>query len=652
MSGTTEIDESLYSRQLYVMGHEAQRRMAVSSVLIVGLNGLGVEVAKNVILAGVKSVALYDNQVTSWEDLSSQFYLQESNLGQNRATVSAPKLAELNPYVHVTVATGELSEVVSKGSYKIVVLIDQTWQTQSSIAEYCHAHGIAVIVGDVRGVFGQIFCDFGNEFVVYDTDGEQAASSMIANISQDAKALVTTLEETRHNLNSGDKVVLSDIVGMIELNQQEFVVEVKDNYSFEINVDTRSFSRYERSGYVNQIKQPKKISFASFAESFGNPGEICIDFTKFERGGLLHNLFHALQHYKEKHNNQYPKPGSSADAQAFLELVKEMNAQWRVGGSGREGIALSESDLRDHEKYILRFALSSKGMISPVCSVVGGVLGQEVLKACSGKFMPIKQWYYYDAFEALPTDILSEEEVQPRGCRYDGQLMIYGANLQRQLSRLSVFLVGAGAIGCEILKNWAMMGIACALPPVLQDAANQKKTGTVYVTDMDQIEKSNLSRQFLFRNHNINHAKSTTAVNAVKHMNNAFQGVAYEQKVAGETEHIFNDDFYENVDLVCSALDNVEARLYLDSRCVFYNKPLMESGTLGTKGHTQIVIPKLTENYGATRDPPEKSIPSCTLKFFPSQIEHTLQWAREWFEEVRKCVILINIIILFEFVCC
>ena len=43
-------------------------------------------------------------------------------------------------------------------------------------------------------------------------------------------------------------------------------------------------------------------------------------------------------------------------------------------------------------------------------------------------------------------------------------------------------------------------------------------------------------------------------------------------------------------------------------------------------------MPKLTENYGATRDPPEKSIPVCTLKNFPNQIEHTLQWSRDYFE--------------------
>jgi molybdopterin/thiamine biosynthesis adenylyltransferase len=57
------------------------------------------------------------------------------------------------------------------------------------------------------------------------------------------------------------------------------------------------------------------------------------------------------------------------------------------------------------------------------------------------------------------------------------------------------------------------------------------KHGTVYVTDMDQIEKSNLSRQFLFRNTDINRPKSTTAVRAVTAMNPAFHAVAYESKV-------------------------------------------------------------------------------------------------------------------------
>jgi ubiquitin-activating enzyme E1 len=80
----TEIDEGLYSRQLYVLGHDAMRRMATSDVLISGLGGLGVEIAKNVILGGVKSVTLHDDAVCKLAHLGSQFYLTEVDIGEEQ----------------------------------------------------------------------------------------------------------------------------------------------------------------------------------------------------------------------------------------------------------------------------------------------------------------------------------------------------------------------------------------------------------------------------------------------------------------------------------------------------------------------------------------------------------------------------------------
>ena len=56
----------------YVLGHEAMRKMAHSNVLISGLNGLGVEIAKNVVLGGVKSVVLHDTKNAVMSDVSSQ----------------------------------------------------------------------------------------------------------------------------------------------------------------------------------------------------------------------------------------------------------------------------------------------------------------------------------------------------------------------------------------------------------------------------------------------------------------------------------------------------------------------------------------------------------------------------------------------------
>jgi len=166
------------------------------------------------------------------------------------------------------------------------------------------------------------------------------------------------------------------------------------------------------------------------------------------------------------------------------------------------------------------------------------------------------------------------------------------------------------------------MGLGC----------NQADGGEVVVTDMDMIERSNLNRQFLFRTWDINKHKAVTAVAAVHAMNPEAKYKSMELRVGQETENIYNDAFFEPLDGVANALDNVEARTYMDRRCVYYNKPLLESGTLGTKGNTQVVIPKVTESYSSSQDPPEKSIPICTLKNFPNAIEHTLQWARDMFE--------------------
>ena len=101
--GNNDIDESLYSRQLYVLGHEAMKRMGASNVLIVGMRGLGVEIAKNIALAGVKSLTLHDPAPVHISDLSSQFFLHTEDVGKPRAVVTAPRVAELNAYTPVSV---------------------------------------------------------------------------------------------------------------------------------------------------------------------------------------------------------------------------------------------------------------------------------------------------------------------------------------------------------------------------------------------------------------------------------------------------------------------------------------------------------------------------------------------------------------------
>ena len=153
--------------------------------------------------------------------------------------------------------------------------------------------------------------------------------------------------------------------------------------------------------------------------------------------------------------------------------------------------------------------------------------------------------------------------------------------------------------------------------------------GRVFVTDNDTIEVSNLNRQFLYRSWDVGAHKSVTASKAISKMNPDLQLTPYTLKVAPDTEDVFNTEFWESLSGVQNALDNVPARLYVDGKCVFYRKSLIEPGTLGPKGNVQVVVPHLTEAYGSSPDPPQKETPICILHAFPNNIEHCLQWARE-----------------------
>ncbi|KAI8945839.1 putative ubiquitin-protein ligase [Xylaria longipes] len=612
ISDTAEIDESLYSRQLYVLGHEAMKRMGASNILIVGLKGLGVEIAKNIALAGVKSLTLYDPTPAAIADLSSQFFLHPKDVGKPRDAVTAPRVAELNAYtpVHIHKSSGLTENLAQYDKYQVVVLTNQRLQDQLIIGDYCHSKGIYVVCANTYGLFGSIFCDFGDKFTCIDPTGENPVNGIISSIDEDG--LVTALDETRHGLVDGDYVTFSEVEGMEAINGAEpRKVTVKGPYTFSIG-DVSGLGQYKRGGLFQQVKMPAIIDFKTISAALREPEFVQSDFAKFLRPPLLHVGFEALSAYTQL-QGRLPRPMNNEDAAVLVGSVKAFVAKEKID------LEIGE----DEEKIIQELSYQAQGDLNPMAALFGGLAAQEVLKAVSGKFHPIKQWFYFDSLESLPSSLARSEELcKPIGSRYDGQIAVFGIEFQKKLADVKQFLVGAGAIGCEMLKNWAMIGLGVG------------PNGKITITDMDSIEKSNLNRQFLFRPKDVGQMKSDCAAKAVTAMNPELNGhiVCLKDRVSPETEHIFDENFWKGLDGVTNALDNVEARTYVDRRCVFFRKPLLESGTLGTKGNTQVVLPKLTESYSSSQDPPEVSFPMCTLRSFPNKIEHTIAWARELFE--------------------
>ena len=340
------------------------------------------------------------------------------------------------------------------------------------------------------------------------------------------------------------------------------------------------------------------------------------------------------------------------DAKKFVETAVALAKESKVG----------DDELKE-DSPLLRlfylFPLQSQGVFNPLCAFLGGVVAQECIKAITQKFSPTHQLFYYDAVEVLPEFRVKEEVLDlekaaeadkgatveslfknyaekvaktvERGDRSDGLRAVLGQDVIDRLAETRLFMVGAGAIGCELLKNYAMLGVGCAK----KDEKAGKKGGSIVLTDPDVIEVSNLNRQFLFREKHLRKPKSSTAAAAAIQMNKELKGniIARLEKVHEGTNHIFTDQFFEGLTIVTNALDNLAARRYVDARCVTAKTPLLESGTLGPKGHVQVILPHLTESYGSQKDPEDNTeIPHCTLKMFPEETLHCVEWARDLFE--------------------
>jgi len=232
----------------------------------------------------------------------------------------------------------------------------------------------------------------------------------------------------------------------------------------------------------------------------------------------------------------------------------------------------------------------------------GAIISSEAIKAITSKYIPFNQTGEFEFSHELAFG------------------PIQGSELDIKLRNLKCFIVGSGAIGCELLKNLVSVNAS-----VLPDSY-------IRITDPDHIEVSNLSRQFLFRSENIGKSKSEIASNRIKTFEPNTNMIPYQEKLSDSNQKFVNENF-SDVDVIFNALDNMESRLYVDSQAVKFCKPLFESGTLGTKGNTQPVIPHITESYGASRDQPqEQSFAACTLKNFPSLIQHTIHWAMDDFD--------------------
>ncbi|THY00962.1 hypothetical protein D6D02_08737 [Aureobasidium pullulans] len=173
-----------------------------------------------------------------------------------------------------------------------------------------------------------------------------------------------------------------------------------------------------------------------------------------------------------------------------------------------------------------------------------------------------------------------------------------------------ILVVGAGGIGCELLKNLVCTGF-----------------GEIHVVDLDTIDLSNLNRQFLFRHAHIKKSKALVAREAASKFN---PNVKIEAHHANIKDPQFNVDWFRSFVIVFNALDNLDARRHVNRMCLAADVPLIESGTTGFNGQVQPIRKRLTECYDCAPKETPKSFPVCTIRSTPSQPIHCIVWAKSY----------------------
>ena len=670
----------LYSRQLGIIDSDSMTKLTSMKYLIIGLRGLGVEILKNLILEGPKRVDIYDPNYININDLNSNYFVKEKDINKIRDEIIIEKIKDLNPFVQSDIIRpnynlennnyeNELKFILSKiEKYNMIIITEFISKNSiNKINSICKKLNKGLIYSCALGLSGFLFNFFSNEHIVSSPSEKNDTYYPIKNIIKGEETIIQ-LEKSLEgfpDIIEDDYIKLRDINGINEFNEDK-IYKITKRISiseYKININSKNFNDYTYGGFLQVISLPVKMSFQTLEENIKNPmkdKELDIINTPFiGRSDIVHSIIISL------YNNNYNTKDKNTQKRSYiidediLPNINEIIFQKEIIESAKiiynnsknkkenwiqlEDIYDETSEFKEFDEDMVKnLCLYLKFEIPPITSFLGGIVAQEAIKL-TGRFTPFNQWFEFE-FNYLSTkNEKLKENNNMKPSRYYEQIQIFGEEVQKKINSLKMFMVGVGAIGCEYLKNFAMMGISSG------------KNGILTITDFDKIELSNLNRQFLFRENNIGQFKSEVAEYYIKQMNNSINILTHKKFVGAETENIFSDKFWDEQDIIFNAVDNVEARFYLNDKVCIHKKYHFDAGTLGVNSSCGFFMKNISSTYKDQNK--DKKIEDdnnnnlrdnglCTIHSFPTCIKHCIAWALNEYKYLfSKLIIELNEII-------
>jgi len=611
------IDHDKWSRQIRTYGIEITKILSKLKILIIGLRGYGVEIAKNIILSNPKQVSIIDDQICKINDLGSNYFLTKEDV-ENKARrdqACLKKLSELNPTTKVVIEDDYLCKIKDFD----VVIITEFMKSEiiHKINKECHENNKGFIYSAAFGLAGFVFSDFGSKHIILDKTGKEKGKFYISNITKEKNGkMKIDFSHTEKRLRDEGYLIFKQVEGMIEINSSEprYYKANEDNEEEFFIGDTSNYSEYIGGGIVEEFDYPVEMEYKTLEENLMNPSDHMNQYdyskNKYLRKQLLHILVINLQNFYDL-KGRLPDLNNEEESEELFNHIENFTKNISKNEFFKNLPELNKLIIKDLIKF-------SKAQHPSLCSFLGGFVAQEAIKY-TGLYSPLNQWFWIDIYDETIIN-LKNANRSLLNSRYDDLISIYGQELIEKLHNCNMFLVGAGAVGCEYLKILSLMGVST------------KENCKVTVTDNDCIENSNLNRQFLFRKEHVGKSKSLIACEEAKKINPEFNCENLQIEVREETEDLFNENFYKNQEFVLIAVDNVKARNYINNQCTLHRIKLIECGTLGENASSQLIVPFITDEYKGTESNNSR-IGMCTIRNLPSLIEHCIEWSRDKFSE-------------------
>ncbi|KAF4302808.1 putative sumo activating enzyme protein [Botryosphaeria dothidea] len=339
-SQTISPDEiALYDRQIRLWGVQAQERLRSANVLLISIKALANEVAKNLVLAGIKSLTIVDHETVTDDDLGSQFFIAEGDVGKNRAKAAAQNIQKLNPRVAIMIDTSDISAKVPEfyQPFDIVIATDLDFTTLSTVDASTRLSQKPFYAAGAHGMYGYIFADL----IQHDYVIEREKSNIATSLKQESA--------TRSIIAFSDKG--------IENGKRMELVTKREIYSPLLLANTSPLPP-EYQGNRRKLRQVTPLL----------------------------TCMRALWEF-QKVNNRNPSH-TPADLQVFTTLATDKHKELQLP------IETLTSE------FLRKFLQNLGSELAPITAFLGGQLAQDVINVVGRREQPIQNLMLFDGDES------------------------------------------------------------------------------------------------------------------------------------------------------------------------------------------------------------------------------------------------------------